>query len=147
MLDEGIYKATIKDHGIAFSSTKGTPEVFIEFDIEGQSVFADIWLTDNVIERAIKSLQLCGYEGSDFTELNADPPILKDNEVSVTVEHEDYTDDEGNTRTTARVAWVNDPDFQARKRADAVDATVTRFNALLATKQGGGSGKKGDVPF
>ena len=151
MIPEGVFKATIKDHGIAFSSQKGTPEVFVEFAIDNETAFGDFWLTEGSIERAIEQLQLCGFTGTEFEDLNVQPGILIGNEVQVRIEHEDYTDDEGVEKTVARVAWVNDPNFQARKRAETCDATVSRFNALLATKQadGGGkaAGKDKDVPF
>jgi len=146
MVNEGTHKATIKDHGIAFSSKKGTPEVFVEFDIEGESVFGDFWITDAAVEKTIEQLQLLGFEGSEFEELNETPPILTGLEVRVSVVHEEYTNDEGISRTTARVAWVNDPTRSGRKRAAAVDSTVSRFNALLATKQAEAT-EKGDVPF
>lgn len=149
MINEGTHAATVKDHGIAFSSVKGTPEVYVEFDIDGQSVFGDFWLTEGAIEKSIEQLQLLGFEGNEFEILNNEPPILVGCQVQVRVVHESYVNEDGIERITARVAWVNDPSFQARKRAETVDATVSRFNALLATKQAAATegGGPDDVPF
>jgi hypothetical protein len=147
MINEGTYTATVKDHGIAFSSQKGTPEVYVEFDIDGQSVFGDFWITEGAIDRTIEQLQLLGFDGNEFEPLNDEPGILIGNQAKVRVVHESYVNEEGTERITARVAWVNDPDYQARKRAENVDATVSRFNALLATKQAAAASGDGDKPF
>lgn len=135
-MKDGIYKATITDHGIAVSKEKHTPEVFIQFDIDGEIVFGDFWLTDSAVKRTIEQLKVAGFTGKTFSELNAEPPILAGAEVSVTVRNEEY-----NGTVTPRVAFINDPNFRGGRRKADIEANVSRFDALLAI----GSGE--DVPF
>ena len=66
MIQPGTHKAIIVDHGIAYSSEKNTPEVFINFTIDGQPTTADLWLTDKAIGKSVEQLRLCGYAGTDF---------------------------------------------------------------------------------
>ncbi len=53
------------------------------------------------MDRSIESLRYCGFTGDDIDQFFSQNP---ENEVSITVEHEEY---QGKTR--AKVAWINKP--------------------------------------
>lgn len=76
-------------------------------EYDGQQVQWTGHFTEKTAQRTIESLQYCGctFPDNDITNLDG----LGSQEVSIDVQHEDYTDKNGNLRTMPRVAWVNQP--------------------------------------
>ena len=114
MITNGTYRARVSGECVlGASKNKGTP--FIEFYLEitdgenkGGLVRWTGYFTERTSERSIQSLQTCGWTGEDLSEF-ADGCIhgLDTNEVQIVVELEEYENDEGETRTSPRVAWIN----------------------------------------
>ncbi len=110
----GTYKARVQGECVlGTSKTKGTP--FIEFyltilegDNKGGRARWTGYFTENTNERSIQSLQICGWQGDDLSEFS-DGALhgLDANEVEMVVELEEYTNAEGETKTSPRVAWIN----------------------------------------
>lgn len=103
------YRAKAKEWALSEAST-GTPMVVVLFNIltEGATDSALTWrgfFTEKTTERTIEALRFMGFEGDDLTQLHG----LDRDEVDLVVEDEEYTDDEGNLRTSAKVQWVNKP--------------------------------------
>lgn len=114
MITNGMYRARATGECVLGSSkNKGTP--FIEFYLEiidgenkGGLVRWTGYFTEKTSERSIQSLQTCGWTGDDLSEF-ADGMLhgLDTNEVQIIVELEEYQNDEGETKTAPRVAWIN----------------------------------------
>lgn len=90
----------------------GSDFVYVTFQVvggeyDGHRVPWTGHFTEKTAQRTIESLEYCGctFPGNDITNLEG----LGSQQVSIDVQHEDYTDSNGNLRTTARVAWVNRP--------------------------------------
>lgn len=105
MLEAGYYRARAVEWGLG-KTEKGNRHVavrFETFDAEGRPGESITWygyFTEKTQERTLESLQHCGWEGDDITELAG----IERNEVQLVVEQEEY---EGKRR--AKVAWVNRP--------------------------------------
>lgn len=114
MITAGTYKARVDGECVlGASKNKGTP--FIEFYLkilEGENTGGYVkwtgYFTENTNERAIQSLQICGWTGDDLSEFS-DGQLhgLDTNEVSIVVELESYENDEGETKTHPKVQWIN----------------------------------------
>lgn len=118
---KGTYyaKALPSHSGLQESKSKGTPHVFVLFEIaegenKGQRVGWEGWLTPDSQERTFESLTYCGWDGKSLKDLST----IGANVVPIVVEEEKYTvdkkDDKGvvvgkEERFKSRVNWVNDP--------------------------------------
>lgn len=103
----GIAKRETADVGR--TPNTGTQFVLVTFDLlnpddklSGESVSWQGWLTDKTSERTIQSLLYCGWDGEDWDTFEG----IDRNKVELVVEHEEYEKD-GQMRTAAKVAWVN----------------------------------------
>src|SRR5262249_27702083 len=92
------------------SKKKSTSFVLVNFEITqgehaGEILSWNGYFTTNTEERTIESLRYCGCEfpGNDITDLTG----IHRSEVQIVVEHEEYQTDSGETKTAAKVAWVN----------------------------------------
>jgi len=70
------------------------------------------WLSDKAIDNSLKTLvEVLGYNGNDSVDANGmltDPNALVwDREVSLVVEIEDYTKQDGTTGQSPKIKWVN----------------------------------------
>lgn len=88
---------------ILSETKKGEPQVVVDFqllDIEGQSPHIAWYgyFTEKTEERTIESLRICGWAGTDFTDIKVDA------EVQLVIEAEEY---EG--KRQQKVKWVNRP--------------------------------------
>lgn len=106
MIKPGSYSGRAVEYKWGKSS-KGTHQVAVEFEIlggefQGQRVPWYGYFTKDTWERTCKQLRLCGWTGTDLHNLGK-----LENEVQVVVEHNSYENDAGETKTFARVAWVN----------------------------------------
>jgi hypothetical protein len=88
------------------SPDKGTPGVEVTVELKagpntGERIQWVGWLTDRTLSRTTEALSYMGWDGSD-------PETVTRQEFVAVVEHEEYTAASGETRTRARVAWIND---------------------------------------
>jgi hypothetical protein len=114
------------------SKVKGTLQAAVMFAILDEGSYRGRrlrWMgyfTDDSVDRTIEALRLCGFKGDELSEL---PRQKLDQEVSITVEHEEY---DGKTR--AKVAWVNAAGG-GMKMANPLNATELRqFSAKYKAK-------------
>jgi hypothetical protein len=130
----------------------GAPQVGVEFeitDIEGMRPRVSWYgfFTEKSEERTIESLRICGWTGTDFSDIQVGA------EVSLVIENETY---DGKTRQ--KVQWVNRPQGLAMKKqmgADAAKAFSAKMKGkLLAFDQKNGPttgvgqlGQGPDIPF
>lgn len=128
MIPEGTYAAAVVPVetpsgalSIQFGpATQNSPfSAALSFEIingpcAGQRLTAFLYFSDKIsksgkttFERSLESLRVCGFTGDDLDRFADQHP---DQEVSLTVKHETYTDEKtGQTKTTAKVAWINSP--------------------------------------
>lgn len=105
MLDAGYYRARAVEWALG-KTEKGNRQVAVRFetfdaeDRPGEHITWYGYFTEKTEERTLESLQHCGWEGDDITDLSG----IERNEVQLVVEQEEY---EGKRR--ARVQWVNKP--------------------------------------
>lgn len=89
------------------SPEKGTPGVQVVVELKagpnvGERITWIGWLTEATTARTGESLSYMGYDGSD-------PSSVMKKEFIAVIEHETYQNTAGETKTRARVAWINDP--------------------------------------
>lgn len=136
-IENGTYKAKAKGWQLSESS-KGTPEVAVEFqlthpELNNFTITWDGWLSDATFDRTVESLRHCGWKGSDFNDLTG----LDTNEVELVIENEPF---EG--KTYSRVKWVNAPGgglafrkaMDPGKTASFAAAMNAKIKALEASK-------------
>jgi hypothetical protein len=99
MIPIGKHHATVTAAALSESS-KGTPCVQIEFDANGDTITAWLYLSDAAFERAVKTLRDAFGFDDDFETL---PDQLIGKQCQIVVEEE--ADDKGNLRP--RVKWIN----------------------------------------
>lgn len=104
-MDAGYYRARAIEWALG-KTEKGSRQVAVRFetfddqDQPGERITWYGYFTEKTQERTLESLQHCGWEGDDITDLSG----IERNEVQLVVEHDEY---EGKVR--AKVAWVNRP--------------------------------------
>lgn len=142
-IQDGTYRA--RAVGAALGETKGGKEqVAVEFELltddltPGQRITWFGYFTEKTTARTIESLRICGWTGSDLTDLEG----IGANEVELVVENEEW---EGKTR--AKVQWVNKAggglSLAAPLSADKAKAFAARMKgAVLAFDQAAGQPRK-----
>ncbi len=113
-IQNGTYRARVQGECVlGTSKNKGTP--FLEFYLtilsgenNGGRVRWTGYFTENTSERSIQALQTCGWKGDDLGEFS-DGSLhgLDTNEVSIVVQLEEFENENGEKRTSPRVAWIN----------------------------------------
>lgn len=108
MLPEATYRAVVTDHGWG-TSTNGKTQLALCFKVlegpqAGQAITDYKYFSGKAAEFTFKALRACGWKGNDLENLGK-----LDQAVDIVIEHEDYTDNEGNTSAKAKVKWVNSP--------------------------------------
>jgi hypothetical protein len=123
------------------SKQHGTP--FIEFyfqvkggESDGARVRWTSYFTDKTYERTVQALESCGWSGDDIS-VFADSGLhgLDKNDVEIVVENENYTDKNGEVKTSSRVAWINRLGYlntEAAMSEDAAAAFGAKMNDLIA---------------
>lgn len=145
MITAGTYKARVQGECVlGTSKSKGTP--FIEFYLtilegehKGSRARWTGYFTENTNERTIQSLQICGWAGDDVSDFT-DGMLhgLDSNEVEIVVELEEYevVDKEsgqktGETKTSAKVAWINRAGGFLNKAAAMNEGAAKAFGAKM----------------
>lgn len=150
MIPENNYQAKARKELCDFgeSKEKKTTYVKVVFDIQagefaGQSLAWEGYFTEKASERTIQSLKYCGctFPGNDITNLEG----VDTNTVEIVVKHESWTDDQGNEKTRARIAFVNggqrgiSPEQQLDAAKKAAFAAKMRGTVALVNKGSGAS--------
>ncbi len=99
---------------LGVSKNKGTPYIEFLFDVGGDAnetpstVRWTGYFTEKAQERTIEALQHCGWDGDNLSEF-ADHDLhgLDRNEVELVIEVEEWTANNGDTRETPKVKWIN----------------------------------------
>lgn len=134
LLPEGEYEARPVDAGGGKSAGKGTHYARVKFEITrgpfvGRTITQDFFLTERTWENTNKALRVLGWNGSipDIKTTCTKP-------CSIVIEHEDRTDNQGNTRKQARVRWVNGlvPQF-SKSEADELAELLKGWGAKDVT--------------
>ena len=139
MLPNGKYRARAKSAALGLTGT-GKEQVGVEFEIlteghTGESITYYGFFTEDTTERTIKSLRVCGWQGSDLDNLDG----IDANEVELDVEEDTY-----NGKTSAKVKWINKPGglamraqldpAQARSFAQRMKGAIVALDKATGTK-------------
>ena len=130
--------ATVIDHGLALSSKKQTPYVWLEFQFndlmgdDGQkpTARANLYLSEKALGYTLEKLSNLGWRGNEVSELNPLEPgafNFKGRTASITGHLENY-----NGKSRPVVDFINDPDYSPLQSADA--GTVSALDAKLRGK-------------
>lgn len=145
MLEEKNYKVEIVGCFSGESAEKKTP--YFGFELEtscGEFIEWIAYLTDNTAKRNLKLLAEAGFIGKKLADMSNEKLGLeelfnKNPNLTITVEHEEYADKEGEIKTKAVVKWFNTGKFGAAK-ADHKQAvkifTGTKFDGMLKEMRG-----------
>ena len=142
MINVGTHKARACAAEFGTSKTKGTFCVEVDFQITdgpnaGEHITWAGYFTENSTKRTLESLRYCGcqFPGGDLMNLEG----ISDQEISLVVEHEDYTTEHGEQKTRAKAQWVNRAGggfFATKLEGDARAAFAKRMKGeLLAVMQ------------
>lgn len=145
MIAEGKYVARAKSAQWSESQMKGTVFVHVEFVTAGESVGWDGYMTGKTAERTIASLALCGctFPGDRISDLTG----YDAKEVSITVEHETWTDRDGATKKRAKVAWINDLTRQLPTMSRRAFARLDADYASLLPRRGARPASNGATSY
>jgi hypothetical protein len=129
----------------------GTKQVLLYFEIIGDGPHAGKvipwfgYFTADTVRRTFESLRYCGFRGDDLMKLNSQS---LDQEVSITVDHQDY-----DGKTYARVGFVNRAGGGAIKLAQPMGEGELRMfaaemarHARQAPEVAGKRAERGDRP-
>jgi hypothetical protein len=147
-------------------SSKGTPGIEVSFAFEEsdgspQRLNRQFWLSEAAINYSMDTLvNVLGYSGSEATDANGvmtDPKAMNfGKEVKLVVELEAYQGEDGTTRESAKIKWVNSigGSNYTGLTAETVKNDLGAVNfraAFLAAKQGKPAAEpsfdSGEIPF
>lgn len=98
-------ETTLRGWSAGRSQNKGTPYIRLVFN---DYISKDLWLTKKNMERAMATLEMLGFRGTDLSQIADDNALDKTKVVMVTIdESREY-----NGKTYYTASWVNDPDDQ-----------------------------------
>jgi hypothetical protein len=159
IIPEGVFKGRARPEwqlGETSHATEPKPYVRVTFDLlsgpaKGRTITRDFFFSDKTWERTVESLRACGWQGtdvSDFTGIDA-------NEVDVCVKHavmtkkvngaeQVITDDDGNARYRAEVAWVGKD--RSPKPMEATKLSSFRELMKARLENMGGANTNGQSP-
>jgi len=135
-IEPGNYVATVEDYGIGQSKGKGTPFINIKFKLKdsGLTVYWNGWLTEKTMDRNIESLIIAKLlrtpKVMDLAQGVAGGGLSTTQECEISVINEEYTKDNGEVSTIAKVNFVNP--LGGRKMSGVLDGAeaVTALQGL-----------------
>jgi len=141
MIPVGKHHATVTAAALSESS-KGTPCVQIEFDANGETATAWLYLSDAAFERAVKTLRDAFYFDDDFETL-ADQLVGKECQIVV----EEEADDKGVLRP--RIKWINSLRSAPRplSNAEVLTAKLSAKASRIVREVGAAAPKKSGNPY
>ena len=141
MIPIGKHQATVTGAFLSESS-KGTPCVQIDFDANGDTATAWLYLSDAAFERSVKTLRDAFGFDDDFETL---PDQLVGKQCQIVVEYE--ADDKGVLRP--RVKWINSLRSAPRplSNAEVLTAKLSAKASRIVREVGSAAPKKSGNPF
>jgi len=141
MIPVGKHHATVTAAALSESS-KGTPCVQIEFDANGETATAWLYLSDAAFERAVKTLRDAFGFDDDFETL-ADQLVGKECQIVV----EEEADDKGVLRP--RIKWINSLRSAPRplSNAEVLTAKLSAKASRIVREVGAATPKKSGNPY
>lgn len=143
MLEQGRYNAKMTD-AAWMESRNGNVYMLARFTVTqggrtGYTVTKQLHFTDAALERTLDDLRTCGYEGADPLEISGEMTTAHcPAEVSIVVEHEDYNDDKGEAKRSAKVKWINSLERVNKPLETTVSTgTMHRFGTDLKARIAG----------
>ncbi len=125
MLNAGKFSARPTGAELGISGG-GTNQIGIAFELldgpdAGQSITAYRYFSDAAVKYALKDMRTCGWLGDDvgnLASIGADGNLV----VQLVIEHEDFTNNEGETKTSAKVKWINSLSIGGVQMKSVMDA-------------------------
>lgn len=125
--------ATARGNALAYSKTKGTPSIDVQFTIDkigddippgailkvGTVLTWNGWLTEGAFERTMKTVERCfGWRGTNFEEINQNAELFAGKQVQLVINFEPGMNDRN--KLFPKVAFVNRiPQLQSLPAEDA----------------------------
>jgi len=113
MLEEKNYKVKIIGSFTGVSSEKKTPYIGLELETScGNFIDWVSYMTEKTASRALKTLVDSGFRGKKIADLSngsldIDDLFEENQALSIVVEHEEWTTDDGEIKKKAKVKWLN----------------------------------------
>lgn len=130
MLDAKNYKVTIVGSFTGESAEKKTPYYGLELETAcGEFIEYVAYLTDKTAKRQLETLKKAGFVGNKLSDLSNDKLDMEElfniiPTLSATIEHEEYTNKDGEIKVKAVVKWLNDGSFGAEKADHAKSVQI-----------------------
>jgi len=121
MLEEKKFKVEIVGAFVGESQEKKTPYFGLELETScGEFIEWIAYLTENTAKRNLKLLKDAGYCGKKLSDLSNPKFTIQDlfnpnSNLTIDVEHEEYTNKDGEIKNKAVVKWFNTGSFGAVK--------------------------------
>lgn len=133
---EGDYEGTLTGGKCFESSQKGTPGIRLSFDVGGNEVFVDLWLSDKAFDRSMRELAKCGFN-NDFE----NPKFSKPGPHRLNLKFEEYN---GKPQKRWAFAWeTKAPDPRA---IASLAARAKALNPVAPPPPSSPPPKKSDTP-
>lgn len=90
-------------------ASNGTFYLVMSFKAENGGVASkNFFFTEKALDRTVEDLRVCGWTGDDPSEITTENLCGCDtNDVSIVIEHEPYTAQDGSEKTAVKVKWIN----------------------------------------
>ncbi|MEE4245214.1 MAG: hypothetical protein V2I33_07370 [Kangiellaceae bacterium] len=144
MLEAKNYKVKIIGSFTGESAEKKTPYIGLELETQcGNYIDWISYMTDKTADRALKTLAGAGFIGKKISDLSNEKMSMDDlfehnPSLTAVVEHEEYTNAEGEIKQKAVVKWLNTGDFGPAKADHAKSVQIfggTSFDGKLKELQ------------
>jgi hypothetical protein len=169
IIPEGVFKGRARNEWQLGETASNDPKPYVRLTFEitsgpakGRAISRDFFFTDKTWERTVESLRACGWQGTDVSDFTG----IDENEVDVCIKHSVMirrsngqetvvTDDEGNARYRAEIAWVgkdrSPKPMEASKLSNFRELMKARLEGVTPANNGAGQqlGKTGtddDLP-
>lgn len=145
MLEQKSYKVKIIGSYTGESPEKKTPFFALELETEcGQFIDWVQYITDGNKKIGLQSLVNAGFIGKKLSDLSNPKLAIEDlfseeDKLTAVIEHEEWTDDEGEIKHTPKVKWLNNGSSGPAKAEykDAVKMFAGKsFDGMLKELQG-----------
>lgn len=138
----GLCKGRIVRHGLGISSGKSTPFVNVVFDVDGEQIPAQIWITDKAMGMARQKLRKCGFDVDkcNLRELEDNHELLAGNAVDLDITDEEFN---GQTRLKCEIVTRSVPD---KKRCDQLTQALRNVKCAEVVPAGEQVSDE-DIPF
>lgn len=150
MIAQGNHKVRLTDVFVGESKDKKTPFVGMEFTLEdGAVIYHSHYLSEKeftmqgsakpttMAKEGIKLIRKLGFIGNSIADLadGLEKFVVVESKINIVVEHEEFTNEAGDTITSAKVKYVN-VGYGGPERFDKKQAVVKfkghSFDSILA---------------